>query len=608
MKKTPINVFITHPPIGAARGIPMYRRQPIVSVLGHVDHGKTTFLDRIRGGTVVDREAGKITQHIGATEVPRDVVEELCRNVLGKKGFTLPGLLFIDTPGHESFTSLRARGGSLADIALLIVDVMEGLKPQTVESINILKQYRTPFIIGLNKIDRISGWEIEEDTPFVQNLQRQDQLLQEELDRRIFELMGELSVHGFNTDRYDRISDFTKTIALVPMAARYGIGIPDALMLLMGLAQRFLEGKLETEEVPAEGTILEVKEEKGLGTTMDTIIYSGNIKSDDTIVVGTRGEPIELRIRSLLKPRPLDEIRDPRERFDKIGEIHAAAGVKLLAKGSEEVVAGAPLRVVRGEVTLEKAIREVKELTSVSIELDPDGIHVKADAIGSLEALSKLLEDRGVGIAKAEVGPISERDIKDISSLEDPLRRVLLAFNVRPLPEVERLAEELEIELIINNVIYKIIEDYENWHGKKRKELDDERRSEYAHPAKFLVMSDHIFRISKPAVVGARVLAGRIRPHQKVMREDGKVIGKIQSIQLDRNTIKEAKMGDEVAMAIEGPMVGRHFDPEDILYVEIPEGKVSDLLEKGELSMEEKETLEHIIEIKRRDKPTWGMG
>ncbi|MGA1822086.1 MAG: translation initiation factor IF-2 [Thermoplasmatota archaeon] len=585
----------------------MQIRQPIVSVLGHVDHGKTTFLDRIRGSGVVDREAGRITQHIGATEVPTEVIYRVCGPLLASKQFKIPGLLFIDTPGHESFTTLRARGGSLADLAILIIDIMEGLKPQTIESINILKQYKTPFIIGLNKLDRINGWKVVKDQPFILNLNEQDELLLQELDNRLYRIIGDLSIHGFNADRYDRVTDFTSSIALVPMAALHGTGIPDALMLLIGLAQRYLGDKLETEDGPGEGTILEVKEEKGLGTTLDTIIFSGSIHKDDSIVVGTKGDPAVLRVKSLLKPKPLDEIRDPREKFDNIREIHAAAGVKILAKGSGEVISGAPIRVVSGEITVEDAIDEVRRLTEVSIETDPDGIFIKADAIGSLEALSNLLGQKGFLISKAEVGDISERDIKDLASFEDPLKKILLAFNVKTLPEVEKLADDNDVSMIRNNVIYKIIEDYEEWLRAKKKELDDERRSEYAHPAKFIVMRDHTFRISKPAVVGVRILAGRIRSGQRVMKEDGKHLGRISSMQSEKKSMKEVKMGDEVAMAIEGPMVGRHFDEEDILFVEIPEGKVPNLLE-SDLSMEERETLEHIIEVKRKEKPTWGMG
>lgn len=585
----------------------MRTRQPIVSVLGHVDHGKTTFLDMIRGTGVVDREAGRITQHIGATEVPMKGLRKVCGPLMQGKDFEIPGLLFIDTPGHESFTSLRARGGSLADLAILIIDVMEGIMPQTLESINILKQYKTPFLIGLNKLDRINGWVVHKNQPFILNIKEQEEYLVKELDNRIFSIMGDLSSHGFNADRYDRVSDFTKSIAMVPMSALNGLGIPDALMMLVGLAQRFLSDNLQTEEGPAEGTILEVKDEKGLGTTMDSIIYSGLIRKDDTIVVGTKGKPAVLRVKSLLKPRPMDEIRDPKEKFDNIAEVFAASGVKILARNADEVISGAPLRVVRDDITLEDAVEEVTDLTEPSIELDPEGVFIKADAIGSLEAMDHLLEKNEVSILKAETGDISERDIKEVASLEDPLKRVILGFNVKMLPQVSDLADEYGIKVITNNVIYKIVEDHEEWYRDKKREMEEERRSEYAHPAKFLVMLDHTFRVSKPAVVGVRILAGRIRPNQSVMREDGKVIGKIQSMQLDKKTIKEGKMGDEVAMAISGPMVGRHFNEEEILYVDIPEGKVQDLL-RSELSVEEKEVLDHIIEVKRREKPTWGMG
>jgi translation initiation factor 5B len=581
-------------------------RQPIVSVLGHVDHGKTTFLDRIRGTGVVEREAGRITQHIGATEVPTETIVRICGSLIRDPNFKVPGLLFIDTPGHESFTSLRARGGSLADMAILIVDVREGLMPQTVESINILKQYKTPFIIGLNKIDRINGWKVVKNQPFILNLKEQEEALVQELDSIMFKLIGELSMHGFNANRYDRITDFTKEIAMVPMSAVNGLGIPDALMLLIGLAQKYLESNLETEDGPAEGTILEVKEEKGLGQTLDTIIYSGMIRRDDCIVVGTHGEPVTLKVKSLLKPKPLDEIRDPREKFDNIHEVHAASGVKILAKNAEDVIAGAPLRVIRGKVTVDAACAEIRELTTVAIETDPEGIYVKADAIGSLEAMSYLLKQKDFKISKAEVGDISERDIKDIGSLVDPMQRVILAFNIKTLPSVDEAAKDGDVKLIINNVIYKIIEDFEKWNQDKRVELDNERRLEYAHPAKFLVMRDHIFRISKPAVVGIRVLVGRIRNNQKVMREDGKVIGSISSIQVDKKTVKEAKMGEEVAMAIDGPMVGRHFGEEDILYVDIPESRVRDL-QGLELSMDEKEVLDFIVALRRKERPTWGM-
>ncbi|MCD6383011.1 MAG: translation initiation factor IF-2, partial [Thermoplasmata archaeon] len=317
-------------------------RQPIVSVLGHVDHGKTTLLDRIRGTTVVQREAGRITQHIGATEVPVDVIYRICGDLLKEKSLKVPGLLFIDTPGHEAFTTLRARGGSLADLAVLVVDIYEGLKPQSIESLNYLKQYKTPFIVAANKIDRLSGWVKDENVPFVINWKRQTERYQKDLEERIYDLIGALAEHGFSAERFDRVVDFTTTLAIVPMSAKWGVGLQELLMLLVGLSQRFLEKRLEVQEGEAKGTVLEVKEEKGLGKTLDVIIYDGVLRVGDTIVVGTTSEPLVSKVKSLLKPKPLDEIRDPQHRFDHIDEVVAAAGVKVLAREVEGALAGAP--------------------------------------------------------------------------------------------------------------------------------------------------------------------------------------------------------------------------------------------------------------------------
>jgi len=290
-------------------------RQPIIAVLGHVDHGKTTMLDKIRNTRVAEKEAGGITQHIGATEVPIEVVKQLAGSLLSlwKGEIRLPGLLFIDTPGHEAFTSLRARGGSLADLAILVVDINEGFQPQTIESIEILRKYRTPFVVAANKIDRIKGWKIVENEPFLVNIKKQDQRAVQELETKLWELIGKFYEVGFQANRFDRVQDFRRELAIIPVSAKYGIGLPELLVLIAGLAQKYLEEKLKIEvEGPARGTILEVREEIGFGTTIDVIIYDGTLRKDDIIVVGGKDKAIVTKIRALLKPKPLDEIRDPR--------------------------------------------------------------------------------------------------------------------------------------------------------------------------------------------------------------------------------------------------------------------------------------------------------
>ncbi len=576
-------------------------RQPIVSVLGHVDHGKTTLLDKIRGTSVVKREAGAITQHIGATEVPIEAIYRICGKLI-KKEFKVPGLLFIDTPGHEAFTTLRARGGALADIAVLVIDINEGIMPQTIESINILKRYRTPFVIAANKIDLIYGWKNCDNEPFIFAIQKQKDDVQQRVDEKIYSIVEKLYEHGFSADRYDRITDFTQNVAIIPMSAKRGIGIADLLLVLVGLAQRFLEKILHTEEGPGEGTVLEVKEERGLGKTIDVILYSGTMRKGDTIVVGSTGEPIVTKIKAILKPKPLDEMRDPRDRFLSVDEVHAAAGIKIAAPNLEGALAGSPVLVANEN--LETALERVRKETGIHIETQEEGVIIKADALGSLEALAYELKQEGIPIKMADIGDISKRDIVNAQTISNPLYRVILGFNVRVLPDAEKEANGLKI--FTNNVVYKIIEDYKEWAEEKKREIDAEKRMEITFPGKFKILPEYIFRLSKPAIVGVRVLSGRIRVGQRILREDGRVVGRIKSIRNGENNVIEAIMGEEVAIAIDGVTIGRQLKSGETYYIDIPEEHAKKLF-KMDLKYEDKEVLEETARIKRREKPFWGL-
>jgi len=581
-----------------------YIRQPIVSVLGHVDHGKTTLLDYIRGTSVASRESGAITQHIGATEIPIDSIYKECGDLLKGKKFSLPGLLFIDTPGHHAFTTLRIRGGSLADLAVLIVDITEGFKPQTFESINILKQYKTPFIIASNKIDKISGWK-KYDSIAKTRIEKQSPNVKSIFEDYIFEMIGTLFENDLQADLYFKIKDFRKTIAIIPISSKTGEGVPELLMTLVGLAQRFLEDKLHIESGAAKGSILEVKEEIGLGTTIDTIIYSGTIKNNDKIVIGTKGEPILTTIKALLKPKPLDEIRDPRERFDNVKEVHAACGIKISSPDLENVIPGAPLRVLNNN--LEEIIDEIKSQTKIDLKLDEQGIIIKADTIGSLEALIKESRDKGIEIRKAEIGNISKRDIIETDATIDPLNKIIFAFNVKLLPEAKDELKKTNITVFNEDVIYTIMENYDEWIEKKKADLERERRKDYIHPGMIKILPEYIFRISNPAIVGVRVMSGRIKNEIKLIKDDGRLIGKIKGIQSENKPVNEAIQGEEVAISIDGVTVGRQIKGEDILYTDIPENDAKKLREMNVLNIDEKDILNKIFEIKRKTEKFWGI-
>jgi len=581
-----------------------YIRQPIVSVLGHVDHGKTSVLDFIRGSAVVSRESGAITQHIGATEVPIEAIYNVCGDLLKGKKFALPGLLFIDTPGHHAFTTLRVRGGSLADLAVLIVDINEGFKPQTYESIKILKQYKTPFIIAANKIDAISGWQTSKNIAKTR-IEKQRPNVKTIFEEKLYNMIGTISEQKLNSDLYFNISDFRKTVGIIPISAKTGEGIPELLMILVGLAQRFLEDQLHIESGPGKGSVLEVKEEVGLGTTIDAIIYNGTIKSDDKIVIGTKDEPVATRIKALLKPKPLDEIRDPRERFDNVSEVHAACGIKISSPDLENVIPGAPIRVVKAN--LEEVIKEIKSQTKIEFELDEQGIIIKADTIGSLEALIKESREKGIKIRKAEIGNVSKRDIIEANATLDPLNKLIFAFNIKILPEAKEELPNTDITIFDEDVIYTIMENYDEWLEKKKVELERERRQDYVHPGMVRFLPEYVFRVSHPAVFGVRVLGGRIKKDMRLMKEDGRIIGSIKGIQSENQAVEEAKQGEEVAISIEGITIGRQVKGGDILFTDLPASDAKKLRDMDVLNLDEKDVLNKIFEIKRKTDKFWGM-
>jgi len=583
-------------------------RTPIVVVMGHVDHGKTTLLDKIRGTAVAKGEAGLITQHIGATEVPLNVIQDFFGSHFGNE-MQIPGLLFIDTPGHHAFTSMRSRGGSLADLAVLIVDVNEGFQPQTIESLSILKRYKTPFVVAANKMDRIGGWHPTANAPFATSLKAQNERVTEVLDTRLYELVGELYKYGFDGDRYDRIGDFTRTVGIVPISAVTGEGVPDLLMILAGLAQRFLKDNLKlTATGPGVGTILEVKEEKGLGVTLDVILYNGEFNTGDTVIIGTAHEPVVTKIRALLKPRPLAEIRSE-ERFLPVKHVAAASGVKISAPKIENALAGSTIRVVTSPEEVEALSMELKsELEAVRIDTENEGVILKSDTLGSLEALVGELKARNIPIHFADVGPISRRDVIKAAAINDPLLSAVLGFNVDILPDAITEIQKTNVPVFSSEIIYSIIENYEKWVEDQKMKIEQERLEAVIRPGAVRILPDCVFRQSKPAVVGVQVIGGIVRTQVNLMREDGANVGVVKGIQAHNENQGSATVGQEVAISIDGPTVGRQIHEGDILYVNIPEkhARIVEMELKPKLAEDEREVLENFLEIKRKKDPFWG--
>ncbi len=580
-------------------------RSPICTVLGHVDHGKSSILDSIRSTSIAQAEAGKITQAIGASIIPLHVIKKICGELFNSlKKVSLPGLLFIDTPGHAAFTSLRKRGGSIADIAILVVDINEGFKPQTIEALEILKSSKTPFIIAANKLDLVNGW-MEAQGHLIQKINKQSERVNQDVEKKIYEIVGKLAEFGINSERFDRVQDYTKQVAIVPTSAKTGMGIPELLMVLTGLAQRFLEECLQCNICGAgKGTILEVKDEKGLGKTIDVILFDGCLNVGDTIVIGTLHEPIVTRIKALLEPNPLAEMRDKKAKFNHVKHVNAATGVKISAPGLDDAISGMPVIACHPSTVDQVKEEVVKEIEDVLIDNDFDGVLVKADSLGSIEAMIHLLKEHGINIRKAKLGNITKSDLADAGTSQDQLLNAILGFNIK-----NEFTDTGDVKVITSDIIYKIIEDYEAWVEEQTKKMQEKELDGVTRPCKIMIMRGYVFRQSNPAVFGIDVEGGTLKNGMRMMTVQGKELHYVKGMQKDQKSVDKAVRGDQIALSMENVTVGRQINEGDILYSSISEEEFQTLKEhKKLLEPEEIEVLKEIVKIYRDKNPVWGVG
>ncbi|MGB8100732.1 MAG: translation initiation factor IF-2 [Nitrososphaeraceae archaeon] len=589
-------------------------RQPIVVVLGHVDSGKTSLLDQMRGTAVQSREVGGITQHIGASFFPIEIVKDITGPLyaqLAKSDSPIPGLLVIDTPGHEVFANLRMRGGSAADIAIVVADVNKGFEVQTVESIEILEKRKVPFVIALNKIDQIPGWNNTKSIFISEQIKAQGSDMISTLDEKIYTVVGSLSKLGYNSEAFWRIKDFTKEVAIVPVSAAKNIGIPELMAVLVGLAQQYMTKKLERHESDTKGIVLEVKDELGLGPSANIILIDGVLKQGDRVVVAKRDNAIVTKVKALLLPKPLDEMRDPRDKFRPVDHVVAAAGLKITSPELDGVLAGSPLYVLKdGED--EGRLRSLveSEIKAAIIRTDSNGIVLRCDTIGSLEATVDLLRKDKIPIQSADIGHITRRDVLAASAVKEKDRYigVILGFNVRVLDEAEREASERGIKVFNEKIIYNLVRSYTDWVSYQKEHEDSILFNEISPVCKFQFLKGYVFRRNDPAVFGAEILIGRLRQKIPVINENGKKIGSIHQIQEGGKNLSEASIGTQVAVSMKEPVIGRQISEGDIFYTDLTSKEAKLLLESfsHRLGPEEQEVFQHILSKKREADPSFG--
>ncbi len=573
-------------------------RQPIVCVLGHVDHGKTTLLDQIRGTFVARSEAGGITQKIGATDIDDLHIERVAKDLLKGNKIKIPGLLFIDTPGHVAFSNMRARGGALADIAILVVDISEGLMPQTIESINILKKFKTPFVIVANKIDLVDLYQDTKSKSFLETIKKQRDEYVENLDTKLYNLVSELYSNGFSADRYDRVSDFSRVIAIVPVSAKSGLGVPDLLMVLSGLAQKYLESDIKFDDKDGRGTVIEVKKEASLGTTLDTVLFQGRIRKGDTVAVNTAEGPRATRVKAIFI--------NSGKRTVKLIErqnVSAAAGVRVLISDKMDVIPGTPMIVVEDDPS--EAFETILSESTPNIQLDTAGVTVKADALGSLEAICYELQQKSIKIRSATIGDISRKDVVSVSTLNDQMDRIIVGFNVGIFPDAKDTPMYSDIGILSDNVIYSLVQNTEKWLSDRKREMEEMRKASMSVPSRLTIMPEYIFRTTKPVIVGVTIHSGRIKVGDNLLKLDGRYGGTVKSIREGDISKRFSDAGSEVAIAIDGVTLNRQISAGETLYTDINEEVVRSLRERN-MDSETMATLDEIISIKRKQNMFWG--
>uniref|UniRef100_G3TTX5 Eukaryotic translation initiation factor 5B n=1 Tax=Loxodonta africana TaxID=9785 RepID=G3TTX5_LOXAF len=586
-------------------------RAPIICVLGHVDTGKTKILDKLRHTHVQDGEAGGITQQIGATNVPLEAINEQTKMIknFDRENVRIPGMLIIDTPGHESFSNLRNRGSSLCDIAILVVDIMHGLEPQTIESINLLKSKKCPFIVALNKIDRLYDWKKSPDSDVAATLKKQKKNTKDEFEERAKAIIVEFAQQGLNAALFYENKDPRTFVSLVPTSAHTGDGMGSLIYLLVELTQTMLSRRLaHCEELRAQ--VMEVKALPGMGTTIDVILINGRLKEGDTIIVPGVEGPIVTQIRGLLLPPPMKELR-VKNQYEKHKEVEAAQGVKILGKDLEKTLAGLPLLVAYKEdeipVLKDELIHELKQ-TLNAIKLEEKGVYVQASTLGSLEALLEFLKTSEVPYAGINIGPVHRKDVMKASVMleHDPQYAVILAFDVRIERDAQEMADSLGVRIFSAEIIYHLFDAFTKYRQDYKKQKQEEFKHIAVFPCKMKILPQFIFNSRDPIVIGVTVEAGQVKQGTPmcVPSKNFVDIGIVTSIEINHKQVEVAKKGQEVCVKIEPipgespKMYGRHFEATDILVSKITRQSIDALKDWFRDEMQ-KSDWQLIVELKK---------
>jgi len=586
-------------------------RSPIICILGHVDTGKTKLLDKIRHTNVQEGEAGGITQQIGATYFPVHALEKQTKKVDKDFDIDTPGMLVIDTPGHESFNNLRDRGSSLCDMAILVIDIMHGLEQTTLEALNLLKKRKCPFVIALNKVDRLYDWKETAWLPFRDSLENQADYVQEEFYSRWNRTQTAMQSKGLNTQLYYQNPDFKQFISVIPTSAMTGEGVPDLIYMLLKLTTTVMASRI-TYKRELQCTVLEVKSIEGFGTTIDVLLVNGELREGDTIVVCGMNGAIVTQIRALLTPQPMKEMR-VKGAFQKHRRIKGSLGVKIAAPLLDEALAGTTLLVADDDDDIEDLEEQVQEEFEalVKIEKEPEGVYVVASTLGSLEALLKFLQDTDIPVFGVNIGEVFAKDVKRAAIMRErkqPQFAVILAFDVKISQEAKLEADRSQVKIMTADIIYHLFDQFTAYMNAIKEEEKQRKIKGAVFPVQLKIVPQYIFNKRDPIVLGVEIEDGQLRIGTPlcVMQPSGEPleIGYVGSIENNKKPVEIAKKKQSVALKILARndqthiMYGRHFDHTNQIFSKISRESIDCLKEVFRDDMS-KEDWKCVVKIKK---------
>ena len=610
-------------------------RCPIFTIMGHVDTGKTTLLDYLRKTSVQSHEAGGITQQIGTTLLTRDIISKqinlsdanLDANL--KIDIKIPGLLLIDTPGHESFEILRKLGSKLADIAIVIIDIMHGLEPQTIESIKFLKESNVPFMFVLNKIDRLYGWN-NQNLSGNKLLDAQNFNTKEEFYSRFKQIQTQIMIQGINSELYWSNTSVDDTINIIPISAVTGQGISDLLTCIINYSQTFLSEQIKWVE-QLECIIMEISNDNTYGYTLDCILKNGQLSKGDTIQIQSHSNIIKTKIKNILT---IPENKDSKyiSKYTQHQTIKGTCQIKIVASNIETSQIGSKIFLIPNETksksfSIEKVEIEEKVEEQNKIQLNSQGICIFTSTKGSMESFIQYAQTNTelinpIQIAYTSIGNVNKKELVKfnlintsstlgitdiINSLENELKPeniCVLAFEVEIDKEAIQYAKDNKIHIFHDNTIYRLFNQYKEFANTLYLDRKEKMRTNTVFPCILKIIESNIFNKKNPLIIGVEVLEGTLHLGTPLIIIPSKtLIGKVVGIQVNKQDVKVGKTGQSICIKIDnisnpGIMYGRHFTHKDLLYPNITRASI-DLLKKYFKKDISKEDIGLLVKLKK---------